>query len=111
MNIDLKQDTLGTSCSGVSCFRPQYMVILVIYGSRSTERALKYGSSWPYSKAFLKCSVSVNNLRKEKVPWCMSEAFVAVAAVAGQVVFYFVQKALDDWWKSHFPPSNGNTDS
>ena len=41
----------------------------------------------------------------------MSEAFVAVAAVAGQVVFYFVQKALDDWWKSHFPPSNGNTDS
>lgn len=42
----------------------------------------------------------------------MSEAFVAVAvAVAGQVVFYFVQKALDDWWKSHFPPSNESTDS
>lgn len=32
----------------------------------------------------------------------------AVAAVMGQVLFYFIQKALDKWWDSHFPPSNEN---
>lgn len=40
----------------------------------------------------------------------MVEAIVAVAvAVAGQIMFYFIQKALDEWWKSHFPPSSGNS--
>jgi len=40
----------------------------------------------------------------------MVEAIVSIAvAVAGQILFYFIQKALDKWWKSHFPPSNGNS--
>lgn len=32
-----------------------------------------------------------------------------VIAVLGQIVFFFIQKALDKWWSSHFPPSNENT--
>ena len=40
----------------------------------------------------------------------MTEQLVlgVVVAVVGQVVFYFVKKALDGWWNSHFPPSNDN---
>lgn len=40
----------------------------------------------------------------------MEEVLLGVAvAVAAQIVFFFVQKALDWWWDSHFPPSNGHT--
>ena len=35
-----------------------------------------------------------------------NELVAIVIAVAGQVLFYFIQKALDKWWNSHFPPSN-----
>lgn len=40
----------------------------------------------------------------------MIEVLIGVAvAVAGQILFYFVQKALDKWWNAHFPPSSGNS--
>ena len=40
----------------------------------------------------------------------MREVLISAAvAFAGQIVFYFVQKALDDWWDKHFPPSSGNS--
>lgn len=37
----------------------------------------------------------------------MEAALFSVAvAVTAQVLFYFIKKALDKWWESHFPPSN-----
>lgn len=50
----------------------------------------------------------INLCGKEELP--MQEAlFGVVVTIAAQIVFYFVQKALDNWWDSHFPPSNGHT--
>ena len=40
----------------------------------------------------------------------MVEVIVGVVvAVLGQIMFYFIQKALDKWWNSHFHSSNDQT--
>lgn len=37
--------------------------------------------------------------------------FGVAVAVAAQVMFYFIQKALDKLWEFFFPPSNGDKTS
>ena len=32
-----------------------------------------------------------------------------VVAVIGQIMFFFIQKALDNWWNSDFHSSGKNT--
>lgn len=40
----------------------------------------------------------------------MAEVVISVVgAVLGTILSYFIQKALDKLWNSHFPPSNKNT--